>query len=221
MIDLHTHTLFSDGALLPCELARRAEVKGYRVIGMTDHVDSSNIEFAIAGILRACKDINKHWKIKAIPGVEITHMPLETIKDAVRLAREKGAKLVVVHGETPAECVIPGTNRAGIFAEADIISHPGEISLEDARLASERGVHLEITARKIHSITNRHVADVARKAGARLVINTDSHQPDDLITKDFARKILLGAGLDKKEAESVFGNSEELALRLLDIKRLV
>jgi len=82
-------------------------------------------------------------------------------------------------------------------------------------------VHLEITARKIHSITNAHVADIARRAGARLVIDTDSHEPDDLIAKDDAVKILTAAGLDEKETKEVFKNSEKLARELLDIKRLV
>jgi histidinol phosphatase-like PHP family hydrolase len=44
MIDLHTHTIFSDGELIPSELVRRAEVKGYTAIGLTDHVDFTNIE---------------------------------------------------------------------------------------------------------------------------------------------------------------------------------
>lgn len=221
MIDFHTHTLFSDGVLLPCEMARRAEAKGYKVIGITDHVDASNIEFAISGILKACKDINKYWKIRAIPGVEITHMPLECIKGAVKLARSRGARLVVVHGETPIECVIPGTNKAAILAGADILAHPGRISLEDARMAADRGVYLEITARKGHSLGNTHVAGIAREAGAKFIIDSDSHEPEDLITKNFAEKILLDAGLDKKETEEVFLNSERLACHLLDIKKLI
>jgi uncharacterized phage-associated protein len=32
MIDLHTHTLFSDGELLPSELVRRAEMTGYEAL---------------------------------------------------------------------------------------------------------------------------------------------------------------------------------------------
>ncbi|MEO0250245.1 MAG: PHP domain-containing protein, partial [candidate division WOR-3 bacterium] len=45
MIDLHTHTFFSDGELVPSELAHRAFEKGYKVIGITDHADASNMEF--------------------------------------------------------------------------------------------------------------------------------------------------------------------------------
>lgn len=221
MIDLHTHSLLSDGVLLPCELARRAEKKGYRAIGITDHADSSNIEFVINGILKACKDINKNWKIRAVPGIELTHMPLASIKDAVKFARSKGIKLVLIHGETVSEPVIPGTNRAALLARPDILAHPGLISIKDAELAAGYGVYLEITARKGHSLTNGHVAKIARKASAGLIINSDSHEPTDLITKDSAEKILLGAGLDKKDIKGIFKNSEKLACCLLDTKRLI
>jgi histidinol phosphatase-like PHP family hydrolase len=221
MIDLHTHTLFSDGVLLPCEMVRRAETKGYRVIGLTDHVDNSNIEFVITNLVRACRDIDKNWKIKVIPGVEITHMPLACLKNAVRFARSKGARLVIVHGESPIECVIPGTNKTAILAGADILAHPGLISIEEAKLAASRDVYLEITARSGHSLANGHVARVAKTAGAKLVIDTDSHDPKELISKDFAEKVLFGAGLDKQEVKEVFKNSEALACRLLDIKKLV
>jgi putative hydrolase len=214
MIDLHTHTLLSDGELLPSELARRAQEKGYRVIGITDHVDSSNIDFVAPRVVTACSEINKHWKIKVIPGVEITHMPLELIKGAVKFARSKGVKLVLAHGETIVEPVIKGTNKAAILSGIDILAHPGLISLGDAKLAAGKNVYLEITARKSHSISNGHVAKIARAAGAKLVLNTDSHSPENLITKDLAEKILLGAGLDKKEIAQVFKNSEELVARI-------
>ncbi len=45
MIDLHTHSILSDGDLLPLELARRAKVKGYTLLGISDHVDVTNIEY--------------------------------------------------------------------------------------------------------------------------------------------------------------------------------
>ncbi|MBU1888353.1 MAG: histidinol phosphate phosphatase domain-containing protein [Candidatus Omnitrophica bacterium] len=221
MIDLHTHSLLSDGVLLPSELARRAEEKGYRVIGITDHTDASNLDFVTSAILRACKDINKNWQIKAIPGVELTHMPVESLKPAVRLARSKGIRLVLIHGETLSEPVIPGTNRAALLAGPAILAHPGLISIEDAKLAASKGIYLEITARSGHSLTNGHVAKTARIAGAGLVLNSDSHEPGNLISREFAEKILLGAGLDRKEASQVFKNSEKLACQLLDIKKLV
>jgi len=214
MIDLHTHTLLSDGELLPTELARRAQDKGYKVIGITDHVDSSNIDFVVPRIIMACSDINKNWKIKAIAGVEITHMPLELIKSTVKFVRSKGIKLVLMHGETIVEPVIKGTNKESILSGINILTHPGLITLEDAKLAAEKNVYLEITARKGHSLSNGHVVKVARLAGAKLVLNTDSHMPENLITKDFAQEVLLGAGVDKKEILQIFKNSEELVASL-------
>ncbi|MCX5692837.1 MAG: histidinol phosphate phosphatase domain-containing protein [Candidatus Omnitrophica bacterium] len=214
MIDLHTHTLLSDGELLPTELARRAQEKGYKVIGMTDHVDSSNIDFVIPRIINACNDINKNWKIKAIPGVEITHMPIELIKSTAKFVRSKGIKLILGHGETIVEPVIKGTNKEALLADISILAHPGLITLEDAKLAASRNIYLEITTRKGHSLSNGHVAKMARLAGAKLVISTDSHAPENLITKDFAEEVLFGAGLDKKEIAQVFKNSEELVARL-------
>jgi len=214
MIDLHTHTLLSDGELLPTELARRAQEKGYKVIGITDHVDSSNIDFVVPRIIMACSDINKNWKIKAIAGVEITHMPLELIKSTVKFVRSKGIKLVLMHGETIVEPVIKGTNKESILSGINILTHPGLITLEDAKLAAEKNVYLEITARKGHSLSNGHVVKVARLAGAKLVLNTDSHMPENLITKDFAQEVLLGAGVDKKEILQIFKNSEELVAGL-------
>lgn len=214
MIDLHTHTLLSDGELLPFELARRAQETGYKVIGITDHVDSSNIDFVIPRIIAACNDINKNWKIRAIAGVEITHMPLELIKSTVKFVRSKGIKLVLAHGETIVEPVIKGTNKESLLSGISILTHPGLITLEDAKLAAAKNIYLEITARKGHSLANGHVVKMARLAGAKLVLNTDSHTPDNLITKDFAEKVLLGAGLDKKEIAQVFKNSEELVSRL-------
>lgn len=210
MIDLHTHTLLSDGELLPFELARRAQEAGYRVIGITDHVDSSNIDFVIPRIIAACNDINKNWKIKAIAGVEITHMPLELIKSTVSFVRSKGIKLVLAHGETIVEPVIKGTNKESILSGINILAHPGLITLEDAKLAASKNIYLEITARKGHSLANGHVVKIAREAAAKIVLNTDSHTPENLITKDFAEEVLLGAGLDKKEIGQVFKNSEEL-----------
>ena len=215
MIDLHTHTLLSDGELLPIELARRAQEKGYKVIGITDHVDSSNIDFIIPRIINACNDISKNWKIKAIPGVEITHMPIGLIKSTVKFARSKGIKLILAHGETIVEPVIKGTNKESLLSDINILTHPGLISLEDAKLAAARNIYLEITTRKGHSLSNGHVVKVERIASAKLVLNTDSHTPENLITKDFAEKILLGAGLDKKEIIQVFKNSKELVSRLI------
>ncbi|MDO8746742.1 MAG: histidinol phosphate phosphatase domain-containing protein [Thermodesulfovibrionales bacterium] len=215
MIDLHTHSLFSDGELLPAELIQRASVMGYKAIAITDHVDQSNIDIVIPRIVKALKALKEFISIIAIPGAEITHVPPALIPSMVKEARQLGAKIVVVHGETIAEPVAEGTNRAAIEAGADIVSHPGIISTEDLLLAKEKGVTLEITSRKGHSLSNGHVAKEAIKFGVSLVINTDAHSPADLITDETAKKILLSAGIDENRIESVFENSKALVEKAL------
>ena len=216
MIDLHTHSLFSDGVLVPSELVRRAVMKGYSVIAITDHGDSSNLDFIIPRVSAACRELTKRWKIKALPGIELTHVPPESFSALTRKARELGAVIVVAHGETLVEPVHPGTNRAAIDAQVDILAHPGLITKAEAALAARNGVHLEITTRKGHSLSNGHVALMAAATGARLVIDTDTHEPGDLVDDVYARSILSGAGLTKKQAEKAFGNSRALAEKAIE-----
>jgi len=214
MIDLHTHSLFSDGALLPSELARRAQFAGYKALAITDHVDSSNIDFVIPRIAGALKDIAKYLDLTLIPGAEITHVPPELIGKLVSKARRLGAKIVVVHGETIVEPVIQGTNRAAIDAGADILAHPGLISTADMKKAKQKGVAIEITSRKGHCLSNGHVVKIAMEVGADLIINTDSHNPEDLITIELARIILHSAGIAENAVEKIFANSQKLVDRI-------
>ena len=216
MIDLHTHTLFSDGELLPSELVRRAEAIGYRAIALTDHVDYSNYKFVLERLWETVEILNENTSLVVIPGVEITHVPPLKIPELIEKCREEGALIVVVHGETIVEPVSPGTNRAAIEGRADILAHPGLITKEEAELAKERGVFLEITTRRGHSITNGHVAKLATEVGAPMVINTDSHSPGDLVTRSFALKVGIGAGLTVAQVEECFANSERIVKRLTE-----
>jgi len=214
VIDLHTHTIWSDGELVPAELLRRAFVAGYRVIGMTDHVDASNMKEVISALLEASRVYSGRSEIVMIPGVELTHVHPELIPDTIAEARALGARIVVVHGETLVEPVAPGTNAAGIAGGCDILAHPGLISREEAEMAAKKGVFLEVSARKGHCLANGHVASMARKTGARIVLNTDAHSPGDLISRSHGEKILAGAGLSADEIRVVFSNSEAVVSRL-------
>ena len=202
MIDLHTHTTFSDGELIPSELVRRAEVLGYTAIGITDHVDYTNIEHILSCISKA-KYLEDVMDIRVLVGAELTHVPPQKIGHLTALARKLGAEIVVVHGETPVEPVRQGTNRAALEARADILAHPGFITLEEAELARENNVCLEITSRSGHNITNGHVVRMAKLAGAKMVVDTDSHAPEDLISSERAIEIAMGAGLSREEATAI------------------
>lgn len=212
-IDLHAHTLLSDGDLLPIELARRAVVKGHEAIAITDHASLSNLDRLISEA-RPEAELAAEWGIEVIVGVEITHVPARKIDLVVKEARRKGAQLVVVHGETVNEPVEKGTNRAAVSnPEVDILAHPGFITLEEAELAKSNGVALEITSRRSHNPTNGHVALMARQAGARMVVDSDTHAPGDLIDLETARMVALAAGLSETEAERAVGQTPKEIVR--------
>jgi histidinol phosphatase-like PHP family hydrolase len=210
MIDLHTHSVLSDGELLPAELARRACVAGYGALAITDHVDSGNLAIVLSQLIKVSKDLNRYMKIIVLPGVEITHAPPRQIPELAELARKLGAKIIVVHGESPVEPVVPGTNLAGLESDIDILAHPGLITEKEVRLAKRRGICLELSARRGHSLTNGYVAKMAKRYRAKLVINTDAHSSSELLTRDILRKVGLGAGLSEKEFKGVLDNSIQL-----------
>jgi histidinol phosphatase-like PHP family hydrolase len=204
MYNLHTHSLLSDGVLLPSEIAVRYAALGYKAIAITDHADYSNIEMIIKGIL----EFSRHWpkdaKIKVLPGIELTHLPLAQYKPLAKYARTKGIRVIVGHGETLVEPVIKGTNRAALEADIDILAHPGLITVADVKLAQAKNVFLEITTRKGHRDTNVHVAKLALKLGANLVINTDSHMPEDIIAPGQLNTMAQQAGLHAQEIKKIF-----------------
>jgi len=205
--DFHTHTFLSDGELIPSEHIRRASFKGYSVIGITDHVDFSNVEHVLSAHKKNLKEIlkdGKVWDVHPVLGVEITHVPKNNIKKIAKFAKELGAGIVIVHGETLAEPVECGTNRAALECEyVDILAHPGILSLEEAEIAKSNDIYLEISARKGHCLANGHVVKVAKQAKADLLVNTDAHSSGDMLCSEDAFKIALGSGLDENEAFKV------------------
>jgi len=212
--DFHTHTIFSDGELLPSELVQRAHQRGCRCLAITDHADSSNLDFVLSRVLRFVDELGTAWGILVIPGVELTHVPPARIGTLVRRARQMGARWVVVHGETLAEPVAPGTNRAALEAQADLLAHPGLIDPQDAAMAAAAGVFLEVTTRKGHSLSNGWVLRRAREAGARVILNTDTHGPEDILEAELRARIGLGSGMDQEELDRAWGNALEIMGRL-------
>jgi len=200
LIDLHLHSLLSDGELLPSELARRAEELGYEIIAITDHVDWSNLEEIVPRLVKVCEEIAKSMSIRVIPGAELTHIPPPRIAELARKARRLGARIIVVHGETLVEPVEKGTNLAAIESgEVDILSHPGLITPEETDRARENGVYLELTSRAGHCYANGWVAKRAREQKAKLLLNSDAHAPEDLLTPELAARIVRGAGVEEVE----------------------
>lgn len=208
MFDFHTHTFLSDGVLSPIELIRRAIHAGYRAMAITDHVGPGNMEFILKTLIADCEMANSRWDILALPGVEITHTPSEDIDRLARECRRLGGVMINVHGETITEPVVEGTNLAAVSSrDVDILAHPGLITLEEAQVAAANGVFLEVSGRKGHGMANGHVVQTARAAGAKLILDSDAHAPEDLLSRDFAMKVARGSGLDLEDAVSLLDSA--------------
>jgi len=204
IFDFHTHSFHSDGVLSPIELIRRAIVKGYNTIAITDHVAVGSLDRIIKEISADCALVKAYWDILAVPGVELTHVPPQAISDVAQKAKELGAWLVVVHGETTVEPVEKGTNLAAVKSPfVDILAHPGLITVDEAALAAQNGVFLELTARRGHSTTNSHVASVSQKAQAKLIVDSDAHKETDLLSLDKAHDIIDQAGISEQEYQQI------------------
>jgi len=219
--DFHTHSFHSDGVLLPIELIRRAIVAGYEAIGITDHVSAGNLRAVVEALVADCRLAEEHWDIRAVAGVELTHLPPAAIADTAAEARRLGAELVIVHGETPIEPVPAGTNLAALQCpDVDILAHPGALNEDMAALAASKGVFLEVSAHRGHCLGNGAVVAAGRDHGASFLVNSDAHAPDALLSVRMARKVALGAGLSEEEAEIVLNGNPRRLLEKIDGRRI-
>jgi histidinol phosphatase-like PHP family hydrolase len=199
-------------------MIRRASETGYHGIALTDHVGMGSLERLIRETVEDCRIAREYWNIAAIPGVELTHLPPRAIAQAAKRAKELGAWIVVVHGETIVEPVEKGTNMAAVQSpDVDILAHPGLITLEEARLAARNGVFIEVSARKGHSLTNGHVVKTALAAGCTMLLDSDAHDSPDLLTPELASAVLLGSGLGEKESKEVLVSNPPILLRRLPL----
>lgn len=203
LYDLHTHSLLSDGEMLPLELVRRMAVLGYSTVAITDHSDPSNTRSIVESLIRV-RESAQLFGVRLLCGVEITHVPPSQIAELAKTAKDAGADIVVVHGETTVEPVAAGTNHAACGCKnVNILAHPGFITLDDALLAARNGIALEITSRGGHNRTNGHVVQIARETSCQLVVDSDAHAPHDLLDERAKFVVAKGAGLTDAECKQV------------------
>ena len=72
---------------------------------------------------------------------------------------------------------------------------------------------LEISARKGHCLTNGHVVAVGREAGCSFLVDSDGHEPQDILTAEMAEAVAEGAGLRGDEIAACLRANPEALLR--------
>lgn len=202
--------------MLPLEIVRRGIVLGYSAVAITDHAGPGNARSIIEVLARDAELANRYWGFPLVAGVEITHVPAAAIDEVARNAKFDGAKLVVVHGETPLEPVEPGTNHAAVQSpHVDILAHAGPLTAEDARLAAAAGVYIELSAHPAHRPLNAALVRVGRPQGVAFLVNSDAHHGDGMLTEERAAEVAREAGLPEDDMEAVLhGHPMALLTRL-------
>ena len=214
-IDFHSHTYLTDGANSATDMWFAADLCGHQALAITDHVGLDDPRRILEHLAAEATAFEEGPMVTLI-GVELSMLPARRIAEAARRARAAGAEIVIVHGETLSEPVPRGTNRAALESpDVSVLAHPGLLEPKDAELAKERGVFLELSARKGHALANGHVARVALEAGADLVVDSDAHATLDLLTLGAARNIALGAGLRAEDVLRALHEGPEKLLRRL------
>ena len=116
-IDLHTHSLFSDGSLAPADLVERAADAGIGMLALTDHDTIGGLEEARIAALRS--------GIRLVPGVEISaswrHQTIHVLGLRIDPASQRLKLLLEAQGERRRErmrrmCARLG--RAGLSGDA-------------------------------------------------------------------------------------------------------
>ena len=74
-------------------------------------------------------------------------------------------------------------------------------------------IFVEITSRIGHSLCNGRVVQIGREAGVSFLINTDSHNHNDLYRGDFQKEVALGSGLSPKEYEEIIKVNQDNFLK--------
>ncbi|MGD9581609.1 MAG: histidinol phosphate phosphatase domain-containing protein [Vampirovibrionia bacterium] len=220
-IEYHIHSFHSDGVMLPGEVISKAASLNYKALAITDHADESNLEELLNNFKTFLK-ITPQENLKVLTGVELSYVFPEDLINTATKARELGAQIIIVHGETPTEPYNEGINDAAVDAPEgliDIIAHPGFITAEQAQKAAQKNIYLELTTRKGHCLTNGHIAKIAKQNGAKMLINTNAHTIGDLITQEEAMTVAKGAGLENEDILLVTEvYPEELLNKALNIR---
>lgn len=183
MFDFHIHVACDGGGLLPAEAMRLAKNAGFRAVGLVVRADMATLPLLLPRLLPMVKTCSLYAGVEAFAGVELVQVPPALFPSAVEEARGLGASLVLGHGEgVPGvfvDAVEQGTNLAAIAAGVDILAHPGMITAEDAALAAEKGVLLELSAASRHGLANGHVVSMGAKHGCSFVFGSNARSVRD------------------------------------------
>jgi DNA polymerase (family 10) len=227
IIELHSHTVASDGRLSIEALAEAAKARGIQLLAITDHSKSAVIangldEDRLRRHIDAIREANERIAgIELLSGSEVDILPdgrLDYDDEILALLD------VVVASPHLALRQEPDVATERLLAAirhplVHILGHPtGRLIGKREGLApdiptlcaaaAEHDVALEINAHWLRLDLRDTHARAAIRAGAKVVINTDAHTEADLDHRRYGALVARRAGLGRAQCPSTWGVDE-------------
>jgi putative hydrolase len=96
------------------------------------------------------------------------------------------------------------------------LAHPGLITIEEASQATQNNIFIELTARSGHSTANAHVASISQKAKAKLLVSSDAHDENDLLTPSLVESILRQANINPRQHPKILRHNPLLLIEKIN-----
>ena len=228
--DLHIHSEWSDGLIDYKDMVRIAQEKGYEYIAISDHSISNFYGNGLSTERLVQKmgfieNLRKKFKdINILMGAEIDIRKAGRFDYPPEIIKKLDIAIASLHSSFT-NSSMENTSRAVSALEEDyfdFLAHPtgfvfgnrAPIFIDIDRVieaCSKHGKALEINSYYMRMDLNEQNARKAKDAGAKLVINTDSHRPGNMDMIELGIDIARRAGL---EAEDIINTSslDELVL---------
>ncbi|ANF21913.1 PHP domain-containing protein [Thermococcus piezophilus] len=207
MMDMHTHTSYSDGVGTILENLAEAERKGLRLLGISDHIHYFTPK-SFNAYLRDINTAGKDSEIVLLSGIEANIEP--NGQDIVEYFAERLDYIIAsVHRwvETPRE-YIELVKTALMDDNVDVIGHFGanfpyigypsrDELMEILELAEANGKAFEISSR--YRVPELDFVRECIKRGIKLTFASDAHWPKDVGNVSWSEKVFRKAGGRKED----------------------
>lgn len=170
----------------------------------------------ISSLMEKQQQVNKlsiYYDMNIFLGVQLHHIPSALLEETINFYRSLGISLIGVYGETISDIVDKGTNFSAIAAKADILFNPGLIDEECVKLAKENNVFLEISTHPNHAYTNAHIAKLAKKYGAKIVLGSNAKTLHEIHSPQMQSLILKGAGIENHDSYELLQKLQQINTR--------
>lgn len=216
--DLHVHSKWSDGGSSIEGMVERARQIGYEYVAITDHSQGLKIagglgKEALDKKREEIEKLSRRYKdIKILFGTEVDIDSDGNLDYPDEILKEMDIVIAAVHLglKQPKEKINKRLRKACDNKYVQIIAHPTgrlwgsreayEIDLEQLyKDCKDTGTALEINSFPQRLDLNDVNARMAKEAGVKIVINTDSHLDDQLLLMKFGIAVARRAWLEKKD----------------------